>query len=728
MAYRFEKNNQDTDIVISGFENGIARSPLSGIANMQSVNIGTENKEVLNSYGRYQQTVTTLSTTGSLTYSDTSHVALQTTNSNNKYKGMWITVSGSSHPGELANGNYYVLQTTGTGFVLATTYNGSGITGYTSGLTASFTLIRTMSKPISSATESYTYDNVLYYRYYVLDTQGLVWVYDSINELSYNTQGSDNVSWFLPDYSISSWAGTTPSSISVYNGWLHMFSGDKIWVKPTVNLASTASTTTNWTGFSAGELQGKASNTNPHYSYSTHSGRLLYTDGNYIGSVFASTSLLNGAPNVQSYAQYTGSGTTGTITQLFSGSTPTSGVSTPRIPVYFFTALTTGAQTPAAITSGTVYYIEYSKAGDTFQVFAALTGGAALNIQTGAVGTQYFNTYYPVSAGGNSTIVFTPIALILPQFEIATSIAEAGAIVVLGTKSNVLYPWDQLDITPFDLIPLPENNTSYLLTVNNMIYAFVGNKGNIYVTNGSTASLVLSVPDYCAGIAGSAQSYIEPYFEWGGAMYARGKVYFSIQDQTASDTNFAAKAGNCGGIWSFVPTQNFYYGQDTGLSLRMENISSYATLNGASSVLLVSQNQKARGVQYWSGWYDGLSSVKYGIDASDFNPNPSTPAVIETDLIPTGTLLNKTTFRQIEYKLSTPLVSGESVSLSYRLNSTGAYTSCGTIISEGSSTDLSGYLPVNFEKGQWLQLKITLTPVAATVTNSFVRLTEIRVR
>ena len=85
-----------------------------------------------------------------------------------------------------------------------------------------------------------------------------------------------------------------------------------------------------------------------------------------------------------------------------------------------------------------------------------------------------------------------------------------------------------------DLIPLPETNSVNMITVNNMLYVFAGNKGNIYVTNGSTASLVLSVPDYCAGIAGTQPSYFEPYFVWGDAMYMRGRVWFSILDQVAS--------------------------------------------------------------------------------------------------------------------------------------------------------------------------------------------------
>jgi len=730
MAYKFEKNGQDTDIVISGWENGIARSPLSGIANMQNVNIATENKEVMNSYGRVQQTATTSTASGTVAFQDASHVTLSIASSNNQFKGMWITVFNSSNTGQLANGNYYVLQTGGTGFVLATTYNGDSLTTFGSGLTANFTILRGMAKPIASTTETYTMSGVKYYRYYILDAAGSVWVYDTINELSSSTISPDYVSWANPDPSLSYFTGTAPTGIAVYNGWLHVFAGDTIFIKPTVNLADTASASSNWVSFAPGGMNGTPTNSSPHFAYVGRQGTLLYTDGSFIGSIFANSSLLSGAANIQSYAQYTAATTTGTISQLFSGSTPTSGSTTPRIPATFFTSLTTGASLPSAITANTTYYIEYSRGSDTFQVFAALSGGSALDIATGAVGTQYFNTYYPGGSSGTATITFTPQALNLPANETTTAITEIGNLVIIGTQSNFLYPWNQVDTTPQDIISLPENNTVHLLTVNNMAYVFAGNKGNIYVTNGSTATLVTSVPDYCAGVPGSAQSYVEPYFVWGGVMYSRGKVYFSIQDQTAATSTFLAKTGNCGGIWSFVPTQNFYYGQDTGLSLRMENTNSYDTLNGAASVLIKSQSQLGRGTQYWSGWYDGLSSVKYGVDFTDTSPNPATPALIETDLIPTGTLLNKGTFKQIEYKLAAPLVTGESVNLYYRLNATSAWTSCGTIVTEAASgvADLSGYVSVNFQRGQWLQLQAILNPTTGVVTNSFVRLVELRIR
>jgi hypothetical protein len=201
-------------------------------------------------------------------------------------------------------------------------------------------------------------------------------------------------------------------------------------------------------------------------------------------------------------------------------------------------------------------------------------------------------------------------------------------------------------------------------------------------------------------------------------MYLRGRVYFSILDQTA------IKAGNCGGVWSFVPTQNLYIGQDTGLALRLENQSSYGTYNGVSTVLLQSQNQNAKSPQYWNGWYSSISSPTYGIDFT--STTPSTQCIIETDLIPTGTMLEKRTFQQIEYKLSTPLMVGEGVTMNYRKNGTDAWASCGTVQVE-STTELSGYFTATFEKTQWVQLQVILSPLTST-SSSFVPLTQITLK
>lgn len=710
MAYEIIEEGKDKEAIVwNGFEKGIAPSPHQGIANMQCVNINTEMGEVMTSYSRTRQSQVAI-TGGTLTNVNDNTVSFSATTpaGQDVLAGSWITVTGGAAWG-LANGTYYVWLSSSGSLRLSSTYTVSGstiVTGMTAG-TATFITAANMGLPVQGATERYVdTSGATQYRYYIFDANGRLWVYDTALTSLWN--------WFLPyNGTITSYNGsvtTTAGGMAVMNGYVFLFGGNNVYTVSTSQLGNTPSV------LSAGGLLSKAATTNPHFAFAGHQGRLYYTDGVFVGSIFPNTSidtdLTTPITNIQSYASYTASTTTGTITGVLNGSFPTeSSTGTPsRIPAYFFPAF--GGTQPTNLTAGTKYYIQYVTATiGTFQVYAAQAGGAAINIATGAAGVQYYNTFFPQSGDGNKTYTFSPERLLLPSNEISTTISELGNTVVVGTQSNYLYPWNQIDALPLDPLAMPESYTYSMVTVNNVLYIFAGSRGNIYITNASSVSLALSVPDYCSGL-------IEPYFVWGGTMFLRGRVYFSIQDQTSTHT------GNMGGVWSFIPVQNFSYDNSVGMALRMDNKNSYGNYNGRCPVFIASNDQLVRGPQYWSSWISDTTTPLYGIDFS--NTVPTIASVVETDIAATGTMLDKRSFTQIEYKLAAPLVSGDTVTLAYRLNLTDAFVSAGTVQVE-TVTGLSGYVPVNFEKTQWVQLQATLTPNGGS-TSSFVRLVELRLR
>ena len=688
MSYRIEKGTQD--IVIEGFENGIAPSLHKGLANLQNVNISTETGEAMCSFNRVRQSQ--VAGTGTLTQVNTNTVSVSGIT---LLVGQVITITNAGTTG--LSGDYYYLST-GKLWAGSTVPNDPAtatiVTGINAG-SATFSLKYTMGRPFQTATERYTNaSGNIQYRYFILDTLGSIWCHDTATLV-----GVDTPLWFfVHNY------GTNTSGLAILNGWLISFTGF------TDNWISTSKLATSIGSGGTYPL----STTGTHYSFVGHQGKMYITDNNFIASYFPSTSLLSGNSNLQSYCEFT-VGTDCAITDLISGSYPYfGGISTARVPAVFISQGTL----PSAITDGVVYWIEIHIDPAHFKVFAASSGGLALDMVTGATGRQFFNTFYPTTNSVTPLLTFTPQRLNLPIFETVQCMAELGNTVVIGCSGNVLYPWDQVSPLPGDLIPLPENDVVNMITVNNMVYVFAGHKGNIYLTNGSSASLATTVPDYCAGIAGTPASYIEPYFSWGGAMYCRGRVYFSILDQTAT------KAGNCGGIWSFVPTQNFSYGQDTGLALRLENQNSYGTYNGYAPVLINNMVQTAIAPQYWAGWVSDINTPTYGIDFTD--TVPCTTAIIETDLIPTGTVLGKKTFQQLEYKLASPLAVGESVAMNYRLNGTNDWATCGTANVE-STTALSGYFEINFQNTQWTQLQVILNSLGTT-SSSFCRLNQVRLR
>lgn len=595
----------------------------------------------------------------------------------------------------------------------------SPLTGFTTGLTATIQLVAVIGKPISSATEYYVNNTIPYNRYYVLDSNNLVWVYDTINENLYTP--SDNVGWLLPDYQ-TNWT-TQADSIAIISGYLVAATSTGLFGKSVALLGNTNTQATTWMIFYATGTWDGAQNTIhiPHFAYVGHQGYLNVTDKNYVAQVFPDSTLADPGiatgDNVQSFCSWIGITTTTAFFSLISGTGPNTSDSL-RLPAVFFT--NAAGRLPNSMTANTVYYIATN--GDIIQVYAAGSGGSPLDVETGAIGTQYFNVFFPfveatASGGSTATMTFVNQRFTLPNYEIAQCMTEIGNLIVIGCIDNIIYPWDQSSNLPTSIIALPENNVPCIVTVNQMAYILAGNKGNIYITDGSVASLVTTIPDYCAGIPGSPETYIEPYFTWQTAAYIRGRVYFSILDQTNT------KIGNCGGVWSFVPTQNFYIGQDTGIALRLENQNSYGTYSGAASVLIPKINQQAISPQYFSGWFSDITTPTYGIDATGTLPTQN--ASIETDLIATGTILGqqKKTFTSEEYKVSSPLLTGETIQLSYRLDLTNAWTSCGPV--QDDDSNMSGYFPVNFQNSQWVQFQAVMTP-NGTSTFSGNRLTEIR--
>lgn len=590
MSYRYEKSTGD--IVIDGWEKGIASSPHTGLGDLKCLNIATMPGEVSVNYARVQQSQQPI-TAGTISAGGSGFVVY--TGSPALLQGTWITISGSSISG-LSNGVYFVLlNASATNIQLSSTFKGAQITGL--GLTGTATFTTTnMGRPIADAYTST--ENFPNYQYFVLDATGLVW-----------TNNSGSTEWALVQ--------TTPISgatgIFCFDNYVFV-AADNLYYKGLAALG------TAWGTF-------KSINSGfPHSSVLTPSDLLILCDGSQLDTLMANPGF----------------------------------------------------------------------------------------------------SFDPTNA---ATYTWTPGAVLLPSTDIANTIALIGngsaatggtggaTNVLVGGQQNIIYPWAPGTAFFQPVIFVSENYIQQMVTVNNLVYIFAGSKGNIYITNGSSLTSVISVPDYIANSTGTNQ---DPFFIWGGAMYLRGRIWFSLQ------------APNCGGVWSFIPTINFYPQQDVGMSLRLEHQNSYGTYNGLATILFSPQrttDQQAEGVQYWAGWDSG--STTYGIDYSGTTPYTNGAAIIETDLIPYGELLGeqKGTPENVEFKLSSPLVAGESIVINFRPNLTSAWSSAGTIEYEGASDvgDLIGYIsPHNIQNVFWLQFQVILISTASSP--SFNRFIELRIR
>lgn len=298
----------------------------------------------------------------------------------------------------------------------------------------------------------------------------------------------------------------------------------------------------------------------------------------------------------------------------------------------------------------------------------------------------------------------------------STCLAELGGNILVGGILNRVYQWDGLSsFFSFPLI-IAENYTTRMVTTNSSTYIFAGNRGRIYITNGSNVNLFKKIPDQIT-------NGTDPYFTWLDAVYWKNQIYFSF----LAATNANVSITTLGGLWAVDVSMNIM-GTATAVALRMTN----TLVNGVGAYPyviapnIISANPAGAGL--YLPWVNGST---YGVDVSttapysDYSAPTVTPAgEVYTDLVPTGTLFAPRTFTQIEWKLATELVAGEAVRVSYRQSYSQGWTVVGS--TTYSANTLSDIYTVDFQSGQWLQLYVELQSTASSP--SYVRLKEVRVR
>lgn len=293
---------------------------------------------------------------------------------------------------------------------------------------------------------------------------------------------------------------------------------------------------------------------------------------------------------------------------------------------------------------------------------------------------------------------------ILPYTDTAQCIAFLGTNILVGGKNNIIYPWDRFSNVPNFPILISEYNIQKMVTVNTNTYIFVGNRGRIYITNGSQSQLYKKMPDHLSGT-------IEPYYTWGGATSNKNQLYFSA----SVTTNAGVTITTMGGLWGID--------LDTKAQ-RITNQLSYGTYAGYATAIIPNFSPAPAGTGLYIGWDSGVST--YGIDTTTSTPYTSSQAYIDSDLIPIGTFLRHKTFENIEFKLGVPMVANESVALYYRLDFSQNYTLIPNLINGTTTGAFSGYAPASFENAQWVQFRIVLNSTASNP--SYVPFKQLRIK
>ena len=315
----------------------------------------------------------------------------------------------------------------------------------------------------------------------------------------------------------------------------------------------------------------------------------------------------------------------------------------------------------------------------------------------------------------SSTYNFNAQILNLPATDVALSIVEVGggntaqSTLLVGGSLNAIYPWDKIS-TSFGLpIYVADSYIGRMVSANQNAFIFPGKfagRGRIYITNGSQADLYYKVPDYIFGQQ-------DPYYVWGDVIFHRNNLIFGFV--VLSNARSGDVASN--NIWA--------------LSLVNKAFRSLSTITTATGSLLpgalipiispVSPNGPS-GFGYIAGWWDDSSAG--GISYSNTTAGVSSSGTtINTDLMPVGTFTQKKTFTQLEYKLRTPLASGESISVVPIIDGSAgtAFTFQPTV----AAGQLSGVANQTFQGAQWLSLQVTLVGNSGS---SGGRLKELRLR
>jgi len=688
--YTLEKE----DIVINGWENGISDNPYEGISDIRNIDNSTIHGEVsvamrsddMMTQGAITGVAYTVDhTTDIFTYDGVVPLEVNTAI-------LFTNVGGAAPAGITVTDAYYIKTTpTPTTFTIATSAGGTQklVTDNGSG-TNTFSTIK-IGIPLSFATVYWGEYPITF----MFDYNDKLWVYNSgilgsTNKWVYVVNASD-------DTDTSYYTGR---ELIGWKDYLFLTSPNYLWIKPLWNPA---------TGIPS--LSYTTSSTNPMTIFVQTSSTGSSLDPRPIVVDPIDGSLRFGLDNiVQSIQEIAGQ----TFRPAAGAISAADGVTT---------------NTSTTITTTTNYF--------TSDMVGSLITDDGGNIPAGAYIVSRTNSKTAIiseaATGSDTGLVFTvPTTWThntnsvqgIPEDDMVTSLTFLGQNLLIGGMFSFIYVWDRLATSYNYPIYLSESYVRKMVTVNTTTYIFAGYNGRIYMTNGSNISFYKELPDHLS-------KTVNPYFMFTSATFNRNKLYFGVQ----CFTNAGVAVEEYGGLWAIDLITN---------SIIQQNITSKNTYAGFVSAVMpfnfMSSNPyipRNDGYGLMIGWTATNGTITTtttgsytkgtlgGVDRGVATPYIAGESYVVSDMIPVGQFLTPKTFERLEYKLSNPLVAGETVALAYRTNISEAFTDV-PITQGGGTGDISGVGYSNFQNVQWIQIKATMTSTATSP--SYVRLKEIRIK
>lgn len=337
----------------------------------------------------------------------------------------------------------------------------------------------------------------------------------------------------------------------------------------------------------------------------------------------------------------------------------------------------------------------YITNGNTIAKITSFTNGAA-----GA----------PPATGTLTTTVLT-----LPDGKYASTMALLGNKLMIGTYTTGvrvadIYPWDKLTTHSYDNpISLNEIGVNSLLSDGNKMYISAGNHGNIYVTDGANYRFLKRIPFSTRRNFG----YTMTTYPNAMAMHSNGSL---LVGTSTSSSNSATVAKH--GVWEINVTM-----QNNPCALKC--IISSGTVTGTNGILKIGVvSMLGSDDSIYIGWMSGST---YGFDSTGSSYYTSYTAQAETGLMIIADQLTPRTFKNLEFKLGSPLTTGQGIKVEYRKHLSDTYRTLGTYTYSTLGGVISHNAPALMADVEQAQIRVSLTTPVPTVFGNELELEYIKI-
>lgn len=317
------------------------------------------------------------------------------------------------------------------------------------------------------------------------------------------------------------------------------------------------------------------------------------------------------------------------------------------------------------------------------------------------------------------TISLTLEALDLPDGQYASCMTEFGRNLVIGThgggsyfgRGNYpvarLYAWNRQAGTLGNpgLADLPitfnENGINAILQYANLLYISAGTQGSIYESDGTNYRKIATLPYAPIGHLSPSTVYYNAM-----SISQRGTLMVGL-------TGYGGEFDNAGLYEIDI--------QSEGNPVCYQTISTGETGAGLPVTIgfITSRSYQNSNV----GW---SYNAAYKIDTTQGSDVVDDyGGIIESPLIKVGTSNNAKTFQHIEWTLADPLVDGQSIRISYRLNAKDDYTLIGTWDYDTYGSLLSFQDNAPIADAVFVQLKIELNQDTSTLYGANINLVSV---